>query len=91
MPEEKRERTVADIEKTFYETMSANSTFSSLKRSASALEELAGNTEALTQELKNASASSSALAKSLNKLTLAAVVIAALALGLELWKLYTGP
>jgi|TARA_Y100000815_G_C12954199_1_gene354070 hypothetical protein len=82
-----RERTLADVEKTFYEAMSKNTVFSSLNRSASALEKLAVNTEALTAELKNANESSTKLTKSLNWLTFAAVLIAAGALILEVYKL----
>lgn len=81
-------RTLADVEKTFYNAMSKNTVFSSLNRSASALEKLAVNTEALTEELKNASDSSAKLSRSLNWLTLAAVVIAGGALALEVYKLY---
>ena len=83
-----QERTIADVEKTFYETLVANTVFSSVNRSASALEKLAINTEALTKEIKSANESSTKLTKGLNCLTLAAVVIAALALGLECFKLY---
>lgn len=89
MSSENRERTLADVEKTFYEAMSKNTVFSSLNRSASALEKLADNTKALTTELKNANESSTKLTKSLNRITLAAVVIAAATLGLEIYKLYT--
>ena len=83
-------RAIADVEKTFYETMAANTVFSSVNRSASALEKLAVNTEALTKEIKNANDSSTKLTKSLNYLTLAAVIIAGLAFGLECFKLYIG-
>ena len=81
------ERSLADIEKTFYETMSKNTTFLSVNRSASALEKLAINTEALTQEIASANDSSTKLTKSLNRLTFAAVIIAACALALEIFKL----
>ena len=67
--------------------MSKNTVFSSLNRSASALEKLAVNTEALTAELKKANESSTKLTKSLNWLTFAAVLIAAGALALEVYKL----
>lgn len=87
MSSDNRERTLADVEKTFYEAMSKNTVFSSLNRSASALEKLAVNTEALTTELKNANESSTKLTKSLNWLTFAAVLIAAGALCLEVYKL----
>ncbi|WP_011589860.1 hypothetical protein [Alcanivorax borkumensis] len=87
MSSDDRERTLADVEKTFYEAMSKNTVFSSLNRSASALEKLADNTEALTAELKNANESSTKLTKSLNWLTFAAVAIAAGALALEVYKL----
>jgi hypothetical protein len=40
------DRTLADVEKTFYEAMSKNTVFSSVNKSASALEKLAVNTEA---------------------------------------------
>lgn len=89
MSSESRERTLADVEKTFYEAMSKNTVFSSLNRSASALETLADNTKALTEELQNANESSTQLTKSLNRITLAAVVIAAATLGLEIYKLCT--
>lgn len=82
-------RALGDVETTFYETMSKNQVFSSLNRSASALQKLAANTEALTAELKNANESSTKLSKSLNWLTFAAVVIAAGALVLEIYKLCT--
>ena len=81
------ERTLANVEKTFYETLSKNTTFSSLNRFASALEKLAINTEALTQEIASANDSSTKLTTSLNHLTLAAVVIAACALVLEVVKM----
>jgi len=86
---EDRERTLADVEKTFYEVMSKNTVFSSLNHSASALERLADNTEALTAELKKANESSTKLTRSLNLITFAAVVIAAATLGLEIYKLCT--
>ncbi|XPF94984.1 hypothetical protein ACM9HF_02930 [Colwellia sp. RE-S-Sl-9] len=81
------ERTLAEVEKTFYETLSKNTIFSSVNRSASALEKLAINTEALTQEIASANDSSTKLTKSLNRLTLAAVIIAACALALEVIKM----
>ncbi|WP_280570696.1 hypothetical protein [Chromohalobacter sp. 296-RDG] len=87
MSSDDRERTLTDVEKTFYKTMINNTVFSSLNRSVSALEKLAVNTEALTAELKNANDSSTKLAKSLNWLTFSAVVIAAGALILEVYKL----
>ena len=90
MSNENQERTLADVEATFYEAMSKNTVFSSLNRSASALEKLSENTEALTAEIKNASASSSRLTSSLNRLTLAAVIIAGLALALEITKICVG-
>ena len=81
------DRTLADVEKTFYEAMSKNTVFSSVNKSASALEKLAVNTEALTKEIENANESSTKLTTSLNRLTLAAVVIAGLALILEVVKM----
>jgi len=77
-----------DIEKRFYDFMIKNTIPSALNRSASALEKLNTNTEALTSEIKNASSSSTKLSKSLNRLTLVAVIIAALALAFEGYKLY---
>jgi hypothetical protein len=85
-----QERTLADVEKTFYDAMSKNTVFSSVNKSASALEKLTVNTEALTQEIKSANDSSTKLTQSLNRLTLAAVVIAGLALILEATKMYIG-
>lgn len=89
MKNENIDRTLADVEKTFYETMSKNTIFSSLNRSALALEKLAVNTEALTSELKNASESSTKLATSLNKLTCAAVIIALVAVVIEIVKFFS--
>lgn len=90
MSSDNRERTLGDVEKTFYEIMSKNTVFSSLNRSASALEKLAVNTEALTTEIKSSNESSTNLTRSLNRLTLVAVVIAAGALALEVYKLCIG-
>lgn len=90
MSSDHRERTSGDMEKTFYEAMSKNTVFSSLNRSASALEKLAVNTEALTMEIKNSNESSTKLTRSLNRLTFAAVVIASGALALEVYKLCIG-
>ena len=90
MPENDRERTVGEMERTFYEAISKNTFFSSLNRSASALENLSDHAKALTEEIKRSGESSSRLAKSLNKLTLAAVVIAVVALTLEAWKMFNG-
>lgn len=87
MENNSKERTLADIEKTFYETLSANRVFSSHNKSASAQEALVKKLEDLTKEISNASDSSTKLTTSLNRLTLAAVVIAALAFGLEVFKL----
>jgi len=67
MNENNKERSLADVEKTFYKTMSKNTVFSSLNRSASALESLTLSTNALTRELKNASNSSTNLSLSLNE------------------------
>jgi uncharacterized phage infection (PIP) family protein YhgE len=87
---EKIKRTLEDVENTFYETMSKNTVFSSLNRSASALEKLSNNTETLAAEMKSASESSTRLTTSLNRLTLAAVIIAGGALILEVVKLCIG-
>ncbi|GIU03063.1 hypothetical protein [Shewanella algidipiscicola] len=54
MNNEKAKRTLEDVENTFYETMSKNTVFSSLNRSASALERLSNNTETLAAEMKSA-------------------------------------
>jgi hypothetical protein len=86
MVENDKERTLADMEKTFYDCMSKNTVFSALNRSASALESLSENTDVLAREIKRAGESSSRLARSLNVLTGVAVFIAAVALGLEFWK-----
>lgn len=71
-----------------YEAVNKKTVYSSFDRSASALEELAENTKALTVEMRNASESSTKLTKSLNWLTFAAVMIAGVALILETVKLY---
>lgn len=88
--ENRSDRSLADVEKTFYEAMSTNSFFSSLKRSAAALERLSDTTESLTKEIASANESSSKLTQSLNRLTLAAVIISGLALLLEVIKLCSG-
>lgn len=90
MGNDSKERTLADVEKTFYETLAENRVFSSHNKSASAQEALVKNIEDLTQEISNASESSTKLTTSLNRLTLAAVIIAALAFGLEIIKLCLG-
>lgn len=69
-----------------YEAMSKKTVYSSFNRSASALEELSESTKSLTAELKTSSETSTKLTESLNRLTLAAVIIAALALGFEVTK-----
>ena len=69
-----------------YEAVSKKTVYSSFNRSASALEELSENTKALTAELKTSSETSTKLTESLNRLTLAAVIIAALAFGFEVTK-----
>jgi len=87
---ESKERTLGDVEKTFYETLATNRVFSSHNKSASAQEALVKNIEALTHEISKANDSSTKLTTSLNRLTLAAVIIAALTLGLEVIKLCLG-
>jgi hypothetical protein len=69
-----------------YEAMSQKTVYSSFNRAASALEKLSENTKALTAELKTSNETSTRLTRSLNRLTLAAVVIAALALEFEVVK-----
>lgn len=78
-----KERTFADIEDTFYKTMSANTVFSSINKSASALEKLTKTTEYLAEEMGNLreafeepSNSSSKVAGALNWLTGALVLVA---------------
>jgi hypothetical protein len=78
----KKERSLADIEDTFYKKMSANTVFSSVNRSASALENLTKTTEELAEEMGNlreafeeSSNSSSKVAGSLNWLTGALVLV----------------
>ena len=88
MENESKERSLADIEKTFYETLAANRVFSSHNKSATAQEELVHKIENLTVEITNANASSTRLASSLNRMTLAAVAIALLAFALEVYKLF---
>jgi|GEM_PF-6295880 len=56
MAENDKERTLADMENTFYECMSKNTVLSALNRSASTLENLSENTDALTRELIKAAA-----------------------------------
>ena len=87
---EKAKRTLAEVENTFYETMSKNTVFSSLNRSASALEKLSSNTKTLAAEMKSASEYSARLTTSLNRLTLAAVIIAGGTLIFEVVKLCIG-
>jgi methyl-accepting chemotaxis protein len=77
-----KERSLADIEDTFYKTMSANTVFSSVNRSASALENLTKTTEDLAEEMGNlreafeeSSNSSSKVARALNWLTGALVLV----------------
>jgi hypothetical protein len=77
-----KERSLADIEDTFYKTMSANTVFSSVNRSASALENLTKTTEDLAEEMGNlreafeeSSNSSSKVAGALNWLTGALVLV----------------
>ena len=85
--------TPTDARQAVQEEMSKKTVYSSFKRSALALEELSENTKALTAELKNSNESSTRLTTSLNRLTLAAVVIAALAFAFEVakwvWKVNT--
>ncbi|MGM0905425.1 MAG: hypothetical protein ACQEVQ_02715 [Pseudomonadota bacterium] len=76
-------RTIEDVEKTAYETLSANRFFQSHNKTASALEKLAF-------ELEEANKSSTKLSQGLNRLTLAAVIIASLALILEAIKMFKG-
>ena len=78
----KKERSLGDIEDTFYKTMSANTVFSSVNRSASALENLTKTTEELAEEMGNlreafeeSSNSSSKVAGALNWLTGALVLV----------------
>jgi hypothetical protein len=78
----KKERSLADIEDTFYKTMSANTVFSSVNRSASALENLTKTTAELAEEMGNlreafeeSSNSSSKVAGALNWLTGALVLV----------------
>ena len=78
----KKERSLADIEDTFYKTMSANTVFSSVNRSASALENLTQTTDELAEEMRNlreafevSSDSSSKVAGALNWLTGALVLV----------------
>jgi methyl-accepting chemotaxis protein len=77
-----KERSLADIEDTFYKTMSANTVFSSVNKSASALENLSKTTEDLAEEMGNlreafeeSSHSSSKVAGALNWLTGALVLV----------------
>ncbi|MDC9566075.1 MULTISPECIES: hypothetical protein [unclassified Pseudoalteromonas] len=72
----KKERTLADIEDTFYKAMSENTVFLSVKKSASALEKLIKTAEDLAEEMGNlreafeeSSNSSSKVAGALNWLT----------------------
>ncbi|MDA3839432.1 MAG: hypothetical protein PF574_10685 [Candidatus Delongbacteria bacterium] len=73
-----KDRSLVDIEKTFYEVMSKNSVFSSLGRIAKEIEDLKESTDNLTKEIRIASTSSTKLSKSLNLLTFALVFIAAI-------------
>jgi hypothetical protein len=69
------------------EEISKKTVYSSFRRTASALEDLSKNTKLLTAELKDSNESSTKLTTSLNRLTFAALVIAAIALVLEIYKL----
>ncbi|KPW03423.1 hypothetical protein [Pseudoalteromonas sp. P1-11] len=78
----KKERTLADIEDTFYKAMSENTVFLSVKKSASALEKLIKTAEDLAEEMGNlreafeeSSNSSSKVAGALNWLTGALVLV----------------
>ncbi|MDC9499525.1 MULTISPECIES: hypothetical protein [unclassified Pseudoalteromonas] len=82
----KKERTLADIEDTFYKAMSENTVFLSVKKSASALEKLIKTAEDLAEDLaeemgnlreafEESSNSSSKVAGALNWLTGALVLV----------------
>lgn len=79
---DKKKRSLADVEETFYKTMSSNTVFSSVKRSASALEELTKTTQELADEMESlrgafeeSANSSSKVANALNWLTGALVLV----------------
>ncbi len=76
------------LAKQFYDMLAANQYFSSQKKTASSLEHLAGEAVDLNKNLKAANESSTKLATSLNRLTLAAVVIAFFALSLQSYELF---
>ncbi|GAA6186005.1 hypothetical protein [Aliiglaciecola sp. NS0011-25] len=73
----------SEWEKRLYDVLSKNTFFSAHNKTASSLKKLA-------DELEKANQSSSSLAKSLNRLTLAAVIIAAISLSVELYKIFSG-
>ena len=80
--DQKVERTLAQVEDTFYKTMSANTVFSALNKSASAQKKLADNTESLAKEMaelrkafEGSSKSSGRVALALNVLTGALVLV----------------
>ncbi|EIA1590763.1 MULTISPECIES: hypothetical protein [Vibrio] len=79
---EKQERSLAQIEDTFYKTLSKNTVFSSINRSASSLEHLAQSTDELAEQMEDlkeafqeSSRSSSKVALALNWLTGALVLV----------------
>lgn len=88
MPNNIDQEQLQDLANTFYETLAKNRYFSSQNKSATALEELAGQMIDLNQNLKSANASSTRLTTSLNWLTFAAVMIAFFALGLQAFELF---
>ncbi|MYL24372.1 hypothetical protein GLV89_11360 [Halomonas alkaliantarctica] len=72
----------------FYKTLAANEYFSSQKKAATALENLVEEVSDLKTKIDQASRSSDRLAKSLNWLTGAALVIAGAGIGLEVYKVF---
>ena len=90
MPEQDNEQSLDQIADTFYKTLASNRFFSSHNKAATSLEHLVGEVADLKNKIHEASQSSDRLSRSLNCLTLAAVIIAAVGIGLEAYKVFSG-
>lgn len=82
------EKDLAKVVQTVHDTLIANSCYSSLRKSASELEKLSKDINVLNNTLEDSNISSTKLSKSLNRITLAAVLISLVALGLQVYKLF---
>ena len=90
MPDQNDEQSLAQMADTFYNTLAKNRFFSSHNKAATSLEHLVGEVADLKSKIHEASQSSDRLSRSLNRMTLAAVVIAAVGIGLEAYKVFFG-